>query len=64
MTQRQLNIIEPAGKPLGPVPPPRIVIAKPLKDECENCGGVMEPHPDMWHEGWYRCRDCSHTEVR
>lgn len=64
MNQKLPIITDSTGEPLGPCPPPRIVVARPLKEECESCGGVMEPHPDMWHEGWYRCRDCGHTEVR
>ena len=38
----------------------------PSLDVCPECGGAMEPDPDKWHEGVYRCteRDCDFTETR
>ena len=37
-----------------------------MKMDCPECGGEMEPDPDLWHEGVYRCteRDCDFTETR
>lgn len=33
---------------------------------CPECGSAMEPDPDLWHEGVYRCKNpaCDFTETR